>query len=143
MYFHCQTLYLKSSKMELVTFSLFSFIQSNLKGFQLYFSSPRCFVVLGVEGWGGIQVGCSFPLGFLSPGIGTPGDLGRDVTDKMYQNIASPKHRPWCLDCFNLVSFSKLRIILNTEHTNAHLDTRWQSSIFLLDLCIHCNCTAP
>lgn len=53
MYFHCQTLYLKSSKMELVTFSLFSFIQSNLKGFQQYFSSPRCFVVLGWGGSGG------------------------------------------------------------------------------------------
>lgn len=45
MYLHCQTLYLKSSKMELVTFSLFSFIQSNLKGFLQYFSCPRCFVV--------------------------------------------------------------------------------------------------
>lgn len=61
----------------------FSFIQSNLKGFQQYFSSPRCFVVLG-GGWVGIQVGCSFPLGFLSLGNGTPGDLGKDVTDKIY-----------------------------------------------------------
>lgn len=38
--------------------------------------------VCGVEG--GTQVGCSSPLGFLSPGNGTPGDLAKDVTDKIY-----------------------------------------------------------
>lgn len=85
MYFHCQTRYLKSSKTELVTFSLFSFIQSNLKGFLQYFSSPRCFVV---GRGGGIQVSCSSLLGFLSLGNGTPGD----VSDKIYIFIcALPK----------------------------------------------------
>lgn len=115
MYFHCQTLYLKSSKMELVTFSLFSFIQSNLKGFLQYFSSPGCFVVSGWGVWGGIQVGCSSPLGFLSQRNGTPGDLGRDVTDKIYIFYVSGllKCRPWCLDCSNLVPFSNIRHTLD------------------------------
>lgn len=35
-------------------------------------------------GRGGIQVGGSSPLGFLSLGNGTPGDLGKDVIDKIY-----------------------------------------------------------
>lgn len=120
MYFHCQTLYLKSSKMELVTFSLFSFIQSNLKGFQQYFSSPRCFVVWGERG--DIQVGSSSPLGFLSLGNGTPGDLGKDVTDKIYIFYVPCllKHQPRRLDCSNLVPFTKVRNTKTHWSTFAH-----------------------
>lgn len=86
MYFHCQTLYLKSSKMELVTFSFFFFFHSFNPTSKVSSSISPVQDALLNGGWGGggIQVGCSSPLGFLSPGNGTPGDLGEDVTDKIY-----------------------------------------------------------
>lgn len=85
MYFHCQTLYLKSSKMELVTFSLFfhSFNPTSKVSNSISLVQDALLYWWG-GGWVGIQVGCSFPLGFLSPGNGTPGDSGEDVTDKKY-----------------------------------------------------------
>ena len=107
MYFHCQTLYLKSSKMELVTFSLFFIHSIQPQRFPAVFLQSKMLCCMR----GGIQVGCSSPLGFLSPRNGTPGDLGKDVTDKIYIFYLPRllKHRPRCLDCSNLVPFSKVR----------------------------------
>lgn len=84
-------------------FLFFSFIQSNLKGFQQDVSSPRCFVVFG----GGGHSSSSSTLHFLSLGNGTPGDLTWMVLTKyMYFYVPCPlKERAWCLDCSNLLPF--------------------------------------